>query len=142
MEGGGWALPLRLYDDDEDGGDEMPPDKWLEVMIHVINGQRNDTRDYSRPHLRPSVARIYPAFVALYALLVIGGATANLALVFSVFRDRLYKDQTCVYLVNLALADLVKCMFVLPISLTVLLVQNWVFGSFLCYFLPMIQFSL
>lgn len=119
--------------------DEDIPQKWIEVMLHFLTGLRNDTRDYSKPHLRPSVVRIYPVFIVLYSIVIVFGTIGNIGIIYSVFRDKLYRDQTCVYIINLALANLVKCIFVLPISLTVLLVQNWIFGSFLCYFLPMIQ---
>lgn len=111
------------------------------MIIHFLAGIRNDTVDFSRPHLRPSVATIYPLFVFLYALLVTSGVVANMAMIGSIMKDKLYRDQTYCYLINLALANIVECIFVLPISLTILLVQNWIFGSFLCYFLPMLQVS-
>ncbi|XP_024081274.1 neuropeptide Y receptor type 2 [Cimex lectularius] len=99
----------------------------------------NNTVDLSKPHLRTSVKTIYPLFVFLYALLVTTGVVANLAMIFSIIKDKLYRDQTYCYLINMAIANIVEGVFVLPISLTILLVQNWIFGSFLCYFLPMLQ---
>lgn len=113
--------------------------KWLEVMIHVLTGYPNDTTDFSKPHLRQSVVNIYPVFVFLYAVIVIAGVLSNFAMIYSIIKEKLYRDQTYCYLINMALGNLVKCIFVLPISLMVLLIQNWIFGSFLCYFLPMLQ---
>ena len=124
--------------------DEMNkiPDKWLSVVAQFIMGLRNDTEtDFSKPHLRPSVVRVYPLFLFLYAVVIGVGTVSNIAVICTVFKHRLYRDPTYGYIVNLAIADIVKCVLVLPISLTILLVQNWIFGSFLCFFLPMLQVS-
>jgi hypothetical protein len=116
------------------------PDKWLNVVAQFIMGLRNDSGlDFSKPHLRPSVARVFPLFVFLYALVVAVGTISNLAVIWTVVKHRLYRNPTYGYIINLAIADIIKCVLVLPISLTILLVQNWIFGSFLCFFLPMLQ---
>ena len=44
---------------------------------------------------------------------------------------------TCV--LNLSAAFLLQLCVVVPLSVFVLVVQNWVLGSFVCYMLPMIQ---
>ncbi|XP_023728017.1 prolactin-releasing peptide receptor isoform X2 [Cryptotermes secundus] len=116
------------------------PDKWLNVVAQFVMGLRNDSGlDFSKPHLRPSVARVFPLFVFLYALVVAVGTISNLAVIWTVAKHRLYRNPTYGYIINLAIADIIKCVLVLPISLTILLVQNWIFGSFLCFFLPMLQ---
>ncbi|GBL88770.1 hypothetical protein AVEN_158902-1 [Araneus ventricosus] len=43
------------------------------------------------------------------------------------------------YLAFNALNDVVKCVVVLPLALSTTLIQNWVYGSFLCYLFPMLQ---
>jgi hypothetical protein len=116
------------------------PDKWLNVVAQFVMGLRNDSGlDFSKPHLRPSVARVFPLFVFLYALVVAVGTVSNLAVIWTVVKHRLYRNPTYGYIINLAIADIIKCVLVLPISLTILLVQNWIFGNFLCFFLPMLQ---
>lgn len=62
-------------------------------------------------------------------------------LVFIARRRRLYRDPTQLYLANLALSDLLKAALVLPLTLVGQLLQNWILGGFLCYFLPMMQVS-
>ncbi|XP_030754651.1 neuropeptide Y receptor type 5-like [Sitophilus oryzae] len=52
---------------------------------------------------------------------------------------RLYKDPTYSFIINNAVSDFIKCVVVLPITLYVLLVQNWMLGELLCTFLPMLQ---
>ncbi|KAF6198901.1 hypothetical protein GE061_006924 [Apolygus lucorum] len=127
--------------DDGLANQEFPgiPRKVLLDIINLLMGFRNDTVDFRKAHLRPSVATIYPLFVFMYALLVSSGLVANFAMVVSIVKDKLYRDQTYCYLINLAIANVLVCLVVLPISLTILLIQNWIFGSFLCYFLPMLQ---
>ena len=116
------------------------PDKWLSVIAQFMMGLRNDSAvDFSKPYLRPSVTHVFPLFVFLYAVVVVVGAVSNVAVIWTVVKHRLYKDPTYGYIVNLATADIIMCVLVLPVSLTVLLVQNWIFGSFLCFFLPMLQ---
>ncbi|XP_012282999.1 prolactin-releasing peptide receptor [Orussus abietinus] len=126
---------MRLSQEDIDG----IPKKWLETVAHYLTGFRNGTVDFSRPHLRSSVANVYPLFVVMYAALILAGTLMNLAMVYHVVKYRLYRDPTYAFLINIAVSDAIKCIFVLPISLAVLLVQNWVFGKFLCFFLPMLQ---
>lgn len=118
-------------------------DKWYEEAVHFLTGERNITDSLGRAQLRDSLAPVAPFFIILYALLVVGGAGANFAVLFTVTRGWVRggagRDSTCGYVANLALADLVKCVFVLPMTLAILLVRNWVFGSFACYFVPMLQ---
>jgi hypothetical protein len=116
------------------------PEKWLSVIAQFMMGLRNDSGvDFSKPYLRLSVTHVFPLFAFLYALVVVVGAVSNVAVSWTVVKHRLSTDPTYGYIVNLATADIIKCVLVLPVSLTILLVQNWIFGSFLCYFLPMLQ---
>lgn len=124
----------------EESSDNLPH-KFLEDVIHYFNHgtKHNDSVDFREPQLRYSFITLYPLFVFLYSLVVTVGTLSNCVMIYVIFRDRLYKDQTFCYFINLALSDIVKCIFVLPISLMVILIHNWIFGSFLCYFLPMMQ---
>lgn len=118
------------------------PHKWLDVVYDYMRGFRNDTTDFTRPQLRPSVRHAYPSFVCGYSALIMAGALCNAYVLAIVARKRLYAaDPVYVYVANLAVTGVVQSVFVLPVSLMVLLIQNWIFGRFLCYFLPMLQVS-
>lgn len=97
--------------------------------------------DLSKPILRLAVAKIYPLFILIYAVLITIGIIANAAMIIHISKNKLYRDPTYAYLINIAISDIAKCMLVLPITLAVLLIQNWVFGKFLCLSLAMIQVS-
>ncbi|XP_054289813.1 prolactin-releasing peptide receptor-like [Macrosteles quadrilineatus] len=128
-------------DDTELEESENLPHKFLEQVIHYFHHgtKHNGSVDLREPQLRYSFVSLYPLFVLLYSMIVTVGTLSNGVMIYVIFRDRLYKDQTFCYFINLALSDMVKCIFVLPISLMVILIHNWIFGSFLCYFLPMMQ---
>ncbi|XP_034945210.1 probable G-protein coupled receptor 83 [Chelonus insularis] len=117
------------------------PDQYLQAVAHYIYGLRNlsETEDLTKPHLRSSVVQIYPLFVFLYTLLIFFGVVFNIFMMFHIFKNKLHRDPTYAYLINIAISDVIKCIFVLPFTLVVLLLQNWIFGKFLCYFLPIMQ---
>ena len=58
-------------------------------------------------------------------------------------RHRVQEQQanTLISVLNLCAAFLLQLCVVVPLSVFVLVVQNWVLGSFVCYMLPMIQVS-
>ena len=49
------------------------------------------------------------------------------------------QENTLACVLNLSAAFLLQLCVVVPLSVFVLVVQNWVLGSFVCYMLPMIQ---
>lgn len=119
--------------------DTLPP-KWVPVVVDFLKGFRNDTTDFNRLQLRTSVQHSYPAFVCGYSALIMAGALCNAYVLATVVRKRLYAaDPVNVYVANLAITGIIECVSVLPVSLMVLLIQNWIFGRFLCFFLPMLQ---
>lgn len=121
---------------------DMLPEKWVIVVTEYLKGFRTDATDFSRPHLRQSIRHVYPAFVCGYSALIMAGALCNAYVLAIVARKKLYAtDPIYVYVANLAVTGIVQCVFVLPVSLMVLLIQNWIFGRFLCFFLPIIQVS-
>nr|AGX85001.2 NPYLR3 [Aedes aegypti] len=101
------------------------------------NGSANV--DYSSPVLKPVVARIYPVFILLYFIPAALGIASNVLVVMYISRYKLYREATQAFMVNLAVCHIVQCAFVLPITLMVMLIQNWIFGQFLCFFLPLLQ---
>lgn len=114
-------------------------DKLLTQIIHNLQAFPNETMDLTRPHLRPSLSRVYPLYIFLYSALVVCGMAGNAAMIAHILRRRLHRNPTNAYLMNIAVCQFVMSFPLLPLSLAILLVQNWVFGSFLCYFVPMIQ---
>lgn len=120
------------------------PEQWLAAMATFAMGQHNHNEtqmDYGAPVLKQIVSTIYPLFVLQYGLLMLAGIVSNVFVGYHVMRTKLYRDVTHALVLNLVLSHCVQCFVVVPMTLTVLLVQNWVFGQFFCYFLPMLQVS-
>lgn len=115
------------------------PQYILDVITEFIWGVKNGKIDVQKPHIRKSVINVYPLIVTMYAILIITGIVTNLSVFVHVIRHKLYKDSTYCFVINNVISDIVKCLFVLPITLYVLLVQNWMLGELLCSFLPMVQ---
>ncbi|XP_064085816.1 neuropeptide Y receptor type 5-like [Macrobrachium nipponense] len=115
------------------------PDKILGPIINNLQRFPNETVDFRTPHLRQSLVNIYPLFLVLYGTLVIMGTVGNVAMIVHILRRRLYRDPTCAFIMNVGVCNFIMSVFLLPLSLAILLIQNWIFGSFLCYFVPMLQ---
>lgn len=118
-------------------------EQWLAGMASIMMGESvgNGSRDHRAPVLKSIVRNTYPIFVLQYGLLMVVGAVVNVLIGYHVMRTKLYRDVTHGFVLNLVLSHCVQCFVVVPMTLTVLLVQNWVLGQFLCYFLPMLQVS-
>ncbi|XP_062539182.1 neuropeptide Y receptor type 2-like [Armigeres subalbatus] len=120
------------------------PDAIPAVVAQMILGSidannHSQNVDYSSPVLKPVVARIYPVFILLYFIPAALGIASNVLVVMYISKYKLYREATQAFMVNLAVCHIVQCAFVLPITLMVMLIQNWIFGQFLCFFLPLLQ---
>lgn len=119
---------------------DVPP-HIVEVVRQFLVGVYDEHLDLQDTRVRPSVAKIYRFIVVMYSLLVVTGVLSNLAVLYHILRHRFYKETTYAFIINNLVSDIVKCICVIPISLYVLLVQNWMLGELLCSFLPMLQVS-
>lgn len=98
--------------------------------------------DLSEIHLRQVFKPAYPLAIVLlfYGALIFFGLIGNLTVFGVIWRRKLYqKDNIQACVLNLTIAFLTQLVVVIPLSLFVLLVHNWVLGSIVCYTLPIIQ---
>ncbi|EDO49611.1 predicted protein, partial [Nematostella vectensis] len=68
----------------------------------------------------------------------------NLLVLAAIYKKRNLRNIYAVFVVNLALADLVLALFVLPVNISTLIVGEWIFGTAFCDFqssLSMIVFG-
>ena len=71
------------------------------------------------------------------------GIVVNAVISAVITRRKLYlTDNTHLCVLNLSLAFLMQLIVVVPLTLFVIVVHNWVLGSFICYTLPIIQVSI
>ncbi|GAV06977.1 hypothetical protein RvY_16881-2 [Ramazzottius varieornatus] len=110
------------------------------VQSATLSSVAEEKEPPSQLELRPSLATIYPMFIVLNGIVFLFAIPINSFLLIktlTTFETR--NSRVLQFLVNAALCDLFKLIFVMPITLANLLLQNFVFGSFLCYVLPMLQ---
>lgn len=112
-------------------------------LLDVNFTSTDDKIDLAAPHLKAVFRPIYPLAITLilYGLLILFGLLGNLLIVLVIRGKNLFKDNTQVCMMNMAVAFLIQLVFVIPCSLVVLVVQNWLLGYVMCYVLPMFQVS-
>ena len=116
-------------------------EKTYSEMLMAAMDSENGTMatDPRKPIIRSALQYVYPLFILIHVIVVVVGAVGNCGMLIVVIKRRLYHDPMYFFLGNLALSDFFKAAIVLPITLVHLLIQNWIFGSFLCYILPMMH---
>ena len=125
----------------EGGVSEIPETYYAIILnfIHNNHNENNETIDFSKPYIKNSLKYIYPLFIFIHAVVILFGTFGNIAMLVMLLRTGLFRNPTYFFLGNIALSDIIKAGIVLPITIVNLLIQNWIFDSFLCYFLPMIH---
>ena len=109
------------------------------MYIHNKSLINKSIPDITKPFLRTSVEQIYPLFVFLHVLVFIVGVLGNVAMLVYIVKKRLYRSATYLYLCNLSVSDTFSLVAVMPFTLTNLMLQNWIFGYYFCYVLPMLH---
>lgn len=118
------------------------PEHLYTPIFHLVTGFNNlSDKDVNEPILKPALANIYILFIIQYGVLALIGIVANIYIIYYIFQHKLYHDGTHAFMVNLCMCHLIQCVFVLPVTLMVILIQNWIFGQFMCYFVPLLQVS-
>lgn len=119
------------------------PENLLAAIYHFLTGIHNSTeREVNELILKPALSNVFVIFIAQYGILSICGIVLNIYIIYYIIRHKLYRDVTHAFMVNLCVCHFVQCAFVLPITLLLILTQNWIFGQFMCYFIPLLQVRL
>lgn len=123
------------------------PDKFVPELIHSLQVHSNDSTDFSSPHIRTSLYSSYPWFIAAYVIIMLGGIVSNIVMlvrllkIFRRLRERKVNYTEYLFMANIAVLNILMCLVVMPLSLAIVLIQNWVFGKLLCYLAPIMQVS-
>ncbi|CAO1336530.1 unnamed protein product [Diamesa tonsa] len=114
--------------------------KKIDKYLHGKEKIGNDTQhDFSQPIVRVALEKYLPFLLCLYGLLMLSGVIENMVLIAYIVKQKLYHNETHGFIINLALCHILQCSFVLPITILIIVLQNWIFGQFLCFFVPMLQ---
>lgn len=102
-----------------------------------VNNDTNDTFVFY------PVIKVPPYMIATYSLtyslVFVLGLVGNILVVLVVLRNPCMRSVTNYFLVNLAIADILVCLFCVPINLAASLMSGWIFGSLMCKMVPFLQ---
>ena len=71
----------------------------------------------------------YSILVLLYASMILFGATGNLLVILVVVRNSAMRTARNVFIVNLAVSDLMLCLITMPLTLVEILYMTWQVGG-------------
>uniref|UniRef100_A0A3Q3ACL3 Prolactin releasing hormone receptor n=1 Tax=Kryptolebias marmoratus TaxID=37003 RepID=A0A3Q3ACL3_KRYMA len=84
--------------------------------------------------------RLKLLFIPLYSAVVLVACSGNLLLLFLIWHNKKRHNTTNFLISNLALVDLVMCIFCVPLTASYAFDRRgWVFGSRMCYFVTIMQ---
>lgn len=119
---------------------QLQPTSWFISAANIMKGgDHNASLELNAPTFRSDLEDHYILILFFFVLVVILGTVLNILEIYFIIKNKLYKEATNMYFLNLAVADIIKCNVTLPFSFMSLLFQNWILGEFFCYFLPMLQ---
>lgn len=78
-------------------------------------------------------------FCIVYTIIFVLGIFGNLLVCFVVIRNRAMQTVTNLFITNLALADILLCIFAVPFTPLYTFQGSWNFGSLLCHIMPFAQ---
>ncbi|XP_045767050.1 prolactin-releasing peptide receptor-like [Maniola jurtina] len=79
------------------------------------------------------------AFCILYSIIFVLGVFGNVLVCYVVFRNRAMQTVTNLFITNLALSDILLCVFAVPLTPMYTFIGRWVFGRLLCHLMPYAQ---
>ena len=77
--------------------------------------------------------------ITVFSLMIIFGAIGNGLVCFVVFRNSHMRTPRNIFIINLAISDLILCLFTQPLNLYRLLSTQWHLGPFMCKLSAMLQ---
>ncbi|XP_070835923.1 prolactin releasing hormone 2 receptor [Chaetodon trifascialis] len=81
-----------------------------------------------------------PVFIPLYSAVVVVACSGNLLLLFLIWHNKKRHNTTNFLISNLALVDLVMCIFCVPLTASYAFdPRGWVFGPYMCHFVTVMQ---
>ena len=124
-----------IYSPTLDGGDQP---------FNVSDDNRTGDDDYIGDDemlcCMPGAERILVPF--LFSVIVILGCLGNALVIIVVIKNRdHYRNTTNLFILNLAIADMLFLVFCVPFHAIIYTTAKWPFGEFMCKFVHLVQYS-
>lgn len=82
---------------------------------------------------------VQAAFCTAYTIIFVVGIFGNALVCYAVIRNRAMQTVTNLFITNLALSDILLCVFAVPFTPLYTFLGRWVFGGLLCHIMPYAQ---
>lgn len=106
---------------------------------------RNGTPDMFNIHTKPPRENVIDnkvvqaIFCVVYTIIFVLGILGNMLVCYVVIRNRAMQTVTNLFITNLALSDILLCIFAVPFTPLYSFRGSWNFGSLLCHMMPFAQ---
>lgn len=77
--------------------------------------------------------------ISLYSVLFVFAVVGNILVILTLVQNKRMRTVTNVFLLNLAVSDLLLGVFCMPFTLVGSLLRNFVFGELMCKLIPYLQ---
>ncbi|XP_067099370.1 prolactin releasing hormone 2 receptor [Osmerus mordax] len=123
-------------------------DSWEDTSLHALSISSTPTSSLSIHSSTNSTSfsgvdlllELKPLFIPLYSTVVLVACCGNLLLLFLIGFNKKSHSTTNFLIANLALVDLVMCLFCVPLTAFYAFdKRGWIFGGFMCHFVTVMQ---
>lgn len=101
----------------------------------LTNQKQHNTQQQLHQSWITMASRVIPLYSLIFLLAVIGNALVIMTLV----QNKRMRTVTNLFLLNLAISDLLLGIFCMPITLVGMLLRDFIFGEIMCKLLPYLQ---
>lgn len=102
----------------------------------------NESVDWTSGVIRSTFQDTWPLFLTLHLLVGVVGLIASIYILFVVIYNKLHKNNTGSYLINIIVNNMLILTMQLPINFLVGLYENWTFGVAMCYMSAVVPYIL
>lgn len=113
----------------------------LNYNMLINNTERNSTPDSLLPHANNIIDNkwVQAVFCVIYTIIFVLGLVGNILVCFVVIRNKAMQTVTNLFISNLALSDILLCVFAVPFTPLYSFRGSWSWGSLLCHIMPFAQ---
>ncbi|XP_002039321.2 cholecystokinin receptor type A isoform X1 [Drosophila sechellia] len=125
-------------DDDRDGYTDTEPSDFVTELAFSL-GTSSSPSPSSAPVSSSSTSTGMPVWlIPSYSMILLFAVLGNLLVISTLVQNRRMRTITNVFLLNLAISDMLLGVLCMPVTLVGTLLRNFIFGEFLC---KLFQFS-
>ena len=109
--------------------------------LHVIHNYSHEQNLFWNKHFQIHTTSFLFSYliIFIYAIIFLIGLIANIFVIVMIIKRRRMRTLTNRFLLNLAISDLLATLICIPPNAYHHYDKRWIFGEFLCRFVPFIQ---